>query len=146
MRAWDLSSHGHGIVLKFVRVLRHEVLALALLAAPGPAQAWESAPQEVGQAASEELHRFTAGIPDRDLTRYGFPRPGNKTQARLKGGIHVYTIHPRRILARDNGMQASALKMIRSTDMWFFPAVADGRCDMRDWLIFGKGWGRTDCP
>ncbi len=23
---------------------------------------------------------------------------------------------------------------------------SDGRCDMRDWLIFGRGWGRTDCP
>ena len=22
----------------------------------------------------------------------------------------------------------------------------DGRCDMRDWLLFGKNWGRTDCP
>jgi hypothetical protein len=23
---------------------------------------------------------------------------------------------------------------------------SDGRCDMRDWLLFGKNWGRTDCP
>lgn len=23
---------------------------------------------------------------------------------------------------------------------------ADGRCDMRDWLLFGREWGRTDCP
>jgi hypothetical protein len=23
---------------------------------------------------------------------------------------------------------------------------SDDRCDMRDWLLFGKGWGRTDCP
>ena len=23
---------------------------------------------------------------------------------------------------------------------------ADGRCDMRDWLLFGRDWGRTDCP
>jgi len=22
----------------------------------------------------------------------------------------------------------------------------DGRCDMRDWLIFGQDWGRTNCP
>ena len=22
----------------------------------------------------------------------------------------------------------------------------DGRCNMRDWLLFGKAWGRTDCP
>jgi PKD repeat protein len=22
----------------------------------------------------------------------------------------------------------------------------DGRCDMRDWLLFGKNWGRTNCP
>jgi hypothetical protein len=22
----------------------------------------------------------------------------------------------------------------------------DRRCDMRDWLLFGKSWGRTDCP
>ena len=21
----------------------------------------------------------------------------------------------------------------------------DGRCDMRDWLLFGQDWGRTDC-
>lgn len=23
---------------------------------------------------------------------------------------------------------------------------SDGRCDMRDWLLFGQDWGRTDCP
>jgi len=22
----------------------------------------------------------------------------------------------------------------------------DGRCDMRDWLLFGRSWGRTNCP
>ena len=22
----------------------------------------------------------------------------------------------------------------------------DGRCDMRHWLLFGKNWGRTNCP
>jgi hypothetical protein len=22
----------------------------------------------------------------------------------------------------------------------------DGRCDMRDWLLFGRNWGRTNCP
>jgi len=22
----------------------------------------------------------------------------------------------------------------------------DARCDMRDWLLFGQDWGRTDCP
>jgi len=22
----------------------------------------------------------------------------------------------------------------------------DGRCDMRDWVLFGRSWGRTNCP
>jgi hypothetical protein len=67
-----------------------------------------------------------------------------QTSSQLVQSISKGTLYYWKVVAHTPGGD------VQGTVNWFMSVVpcdlnGDCKCDMRDWLLFGQNWGRTDC-
>ena len=84
----------------------------------------EVAPDEIMQAARNNLSSFLDAIPASDLPHYGFSTREELAGAILGKPFRVYTIVPDKILAYTP--QTQLLPLISPLDLWFFPVLSNG--------------------